>query len=756
MTLPGASCVSLLLWLMVPPKAGAQTSCSSRCGDSLPACSCHATCENLGRCCPDYWGFCVKISPSSGTLLGGRDVTLLNVTFEPGVPVTCRFARTTETQGYVGPDGRPHCISPLLYELGLVSLEVSRDGGKTFPWSASWSSVHHNKIPPSEKSTLVNETKWQYYGTPGTAGPLTLTWNPDGLPASHVHLEVWGYNETGRPYSDNWTAEWKYLYSLQRNYPNTGQFTFLPASSAQFGGWEMGALRISGNGSSEGQLDVAAIWSTEHAMAWHLEEAFRRDPASWAAAKCQRWDSKETGLPAFLQEIPDCPCTLSQARADFGRFHFFPRYGAGQQCCYSRRGVQVLTDDSPGGSTPDRGHDWGAPPYKTPPRIPGFSHWLYDVLSFYYCCLWSDRCAVYLKRRPSSGCQRYRPPRAAAAFGDPHFLTFDGLNFTFKGLGEYLLLGSKRTDLSVQGRTRRARLLNGEPGAEANVTGLSAIAMRENNSDVVEVRFGENSHALEVLLNQKALNFSEQTWMDLNAGVEVSGHGGKALGLTVLLPETFQDQTEGLFGRMNGRPQDDLTLPNGTALDVASSGPREHFAFGAEWAISNATSLFTYDTQELLDKFVYGPKHHPSFLPSFSPPGDTNQALAQQAASICQGDPFCRFDILTTGDLALGNLTRASHQHFRKVQQDLKPVVSCGWLAPPANGEKIGVDYLRGSLILFRCHPGYSLVGSASRLCQNDGTWSETAPSCLPNAGSSLLRSAFAILKAAFIFWIVW
>lgn len=56
-------------------------------------------------------------------------------------------------------------------------------------------------------------------------------------------------------------------------------------------------------------------------------------------------------------------------------------------------------------------------------------------------------------------------PPTASAFGDPHFITFDGLNFTFKGLGEYLVLGSKRTSLSVQGRTRRAQLLNGQPGA---------------------------------------------------------------------------------------------------------------------------------------------------------------------------------------------------------------------------------------------------------------------------------------------------
>ncbi|XP_032094420.1 sushi domain-containing protein 2 [Thamnophis elegans] len=714
-----------------------------------------------------------------------------------------RFARTTETQGYIGRDGRLHCISPLLYEIGLVSLEVSVDGGKTFPWSASWSSVHHNKVPPSEKSTLVNETKWQYYGTPGTGGPLTITWNPEVLRSSHVHLEVWGYNETGKPYSDSWAAEWKYLYSLKRSHPNEGRFVFLPAPSAQYGGWEMGALRISANDSPEGQPNVAAIWSTEHAMAWHLEEAFRKDSAAWAVAKCQQWDRKEADLPGFLEEIPDCPCTLAQARADSGRFHTdygcdiekgsvctyhpgavhcvrsvqaSPRYGAGQQCCYSGSGAQVLTGDSMGGSTPDRGHDWGAPPYKKPPRIPGFSHWLYDVLSFYYCCLWSDRCATYFKHRPSSGCQRYRPPRAASAFGDPHFITFDGLNFTFKGLGEYLVLGSERTNLSVQGRTRRAQLLNGEPGAEGNVTGLSAIAMREKDSDVIEVRIRENSHELEVLLNQKALNFSEQTWMDLKglflysspgrnvtvmfssgAGVEVGGRGGKVLSLTALLPETFRGQTDGLFGLMNGRPQDDLTLPNGTALGVASSGPREHFAFGAEWAIRNETSLFTYDTQDLRDTFVSGPKHHSSFVPLFSPPQDVNQTLTQQVASACQADPFCRFDILTTGDVALGNATRSSHQRFRKLQESLEPVVSCGWLAPPSNGEKKGTTYLAGSLLHFRCHPGYSLVGSVNRRCQEDGTWSGTPSSCVPNAGTSLPRSALAmILKAAFIFWIVW
>jgi len=46
------------------------------------------------------------------------------------------------------------------------------------------------------------------------------------------------------------------------------------------------------------------------------------------------------------------------------------------------------------------------------------------------------------------------------------------------------------------------------------VTGLSAVAMQENNSDVIEVRYSEDLN-LEVLLNQKVISFSEQNWMDL-------------------------------------------------------------------------------------------------------------------------------------------------------------------------------------------------------------------------------------------------
>ena len=70
--------------------------------------------------------------------------------------------------------------------------------------------------------------------------------------------------------------------------------------------------------------DVQAIWSNEHALAWHLGEDFRMDPVAWARTQCLAWEELEDQLPTFLEELPDCPCTLAQARADSGRFHVSP------------------------------------------------------------------------------------------------------------------------------------------------------------------------------------------------------------------------------------------------------------------------------------------------------------------------------------------------------------------------------------------------------------------------------------------------
>lgn len=95
--------------------------------------------------------------------------------------------------------------------------------------------------------------------------------------------------------------------------------------------------------------DVHALWSNEHALAWHLGSDFQADPVAWARDQCLNWERLEDTLPNFLEEVPDCPCTLDQARADSGRFHVSPHPGQGPGMGKGTRGA----------SCPRHGHGGG-------------------------------------------------------------------------------------------------------------------------------------------------------------------------------------------------------------------------------------------------------------------------------------------------------------------------------------------------------------------------------------------------------------
>uniref|UniRef100_A0AAQ6ITR5 Sushi domain containing 2 n=1 Tax=Anabas testudineus TaxID=64144 RepID=A0AAQ6ITR5_ANATE len=747
--------------------------CEGNCGNKPDGCSCHPTCTSLKNCCTDYREYCVEIFPYSGSMFGGTDFAVLDASFNESSQIICRFNNNINTVGYVDENSRGHCISPLLYETGWIPLQISSDNGATYNRVGSWLSVHTGKLGLQFKAMQINSTKWQYYGTPNVGGTLQMIWNTSLVKADRVNIELWGYRETGEPYSDYWQGEWTYLYSLAKDQPNSGSFSFLPKPAENgFSSWELGSVRVSSSNYSDGMWNVQAVWTEDHALAWHLEEKFRQNSAAWALEKCLAWDQLENELPNFLTEIIDCPCTLAQARADTGRFHTdygcdiekgsvctyhpgsvhcvraiqaSPKYAAGQQCCYDSTGAQVLTADSIGGSTPDRAHDWGSPPYKKPPRIPGQSHWVYDVLSFYYCCLWSDNCHYYFKHRPSSDCRRYQSPSSAVVFGDPHIITFDGVSYSFNGKGEYTLLTSAEKQLIIQGRTEA---VNGELLQALKSTKLSAVAMKEASSDVIEVRLVSDQSSLEVLKNQKILSFTEQSWMDLQgvfvfsptssnvtvmfpsgAGVEARLREG-TITVTVLLPEEFKDSTLGLLGKMNHDATDDLVLSNGQLVQNHSN-PEELFSFGAGWAVTINSTLFTYDSDYLLDTYYYAPKHDPSFIPVFSVSESQDDPLANQASEICSGEgsQFCRYDILVGRSPRMGNATRVSFRSHISLVDDLQPVTSCGWLSPPTNGKKDGTTYLQGAKVQLSCDDGYTLKGSTERTCQENGLWSGTETS---------------------------
>ena len=70
-------------------------------------------------------------------------------------------------------------------------------------------------------------------------------------------------------------------------------------------------------------------------------------------------------------------------------------------------------------------------------------------------------------------------------FGDPHIKTLDGEQYTFNGLGEYVMLSiaTGKLDFLLQGRTGQAETAN---GTITNATVFTAFAMREGDA-VVQV-----------------------------------------------------------------------------------------------------------------------------------------------------------------------------------------------------------------------------------------------------------------------------
>lgn len=166
--------------------------------------------------------------------------------------------------------------------------------------------------------------------------------------------------------------------------------------------------------------------------------------------------------------------------------------GSEQQCCYDRNGFLMMSYDQMWGSRPRRNHNIGQMPWNEANKVPTLSTWFNDIRPYYSCCFWQDEQAVgcetfRFERRPSQDCVSYQAPAVGAAFGDPHFMTFDNLQYTFNGMGEFVLVrvNDGRQRLDVQGRFEQVhRNVHGPVMA----TQLTSIAARGNESTIIEVR----------------------------------------------------------------------------------------------------------------------------------------------------------------------------------------------------------------------------------------------------------------------------
>lgn len=220
---------------------------------------------------------------------------------------------------------------------------------------------------------------------------------------------------------------------------------------------------------------------------------------------CSKWYTKVSSV--FFCKI------------DLIRNSLFSAQGAEQQCCYDRYGFLMLSYDQMWGSKPRRNHNSGKMPWNEASKVPTLSSWFHDMRPFYSCCYWQHEqavgCETYrFERRPSQDCVAYQPPGVAGVFGDPHVITFDGTQYTFNGVGEFVLVRSINAQdrLDVQGRFEQVPK---NSYGQVMATQLTSIAMRGNTSTTIEVRVRPRDaqwrYRLDVFADGKRIYFDRES-----------------------------------------------------------------------------------------------------------------------------------------------------------------------------------------------------------------------------------------------------
>ena len=140
-----------------------------------------------------------------------------------------------------------------------------------------------------------------------------------------------------------------------------------------------------------------------------------------ARQECIKWFKAQPDPRFYTEYLEPCPCSFRQASWDerftvrdwqrlCGYAQFPSPDGWGQECCYSsdRDSRGALLVGNPGGGSAHRYHKltqkWST------------KHDSSDVMGYQKCCVNTDMCDLYYKRRPSDDCRNYVVPEWSKSF----------------------------------------------------------------------------------------------------------------------------------------------------------------------------------------------------------------------------------------------------------------------------------------------------------------------------------------------------
>ncbi|XP_013383336.2 uncharacterized protein LOC106153782 [Lingula anatina] len=416
--------------------------------------------------------------------------------------------------------------------------------------------------------------------------------------------------------------------------------------------------------------------------------------------KCRDWAAPHSlfQIAVFRAVAFPCPCSLFQAWRDFtfartrrtgseysGVVCFTARWEVlvfgkliGQECCYSRTNFALITEaNSIATGSLQVNHE----------RFLPTNYLAQDFNPKLDCCLRSDNCETYFTYRPNNDCRNYIPPRFTFFFGDPHFKTLDGLQYTFNGRGEYCLVDMANKTFLLQTRLEQA-IPKG--GGLANATIFSAFVAKDINSDKLQVQLTEDRQDMEIYVGttlvsptllssgsaeynnldllysaeQKTLTaiFASQVTLNITLGVNL-------LMFSVNVPESRASQLKCLMGNYDGNTEDDLTARNGTVLPSNSTDEQIYYNFGETWRLTEAESMFDYRPGYSAANYT-----DPSFLPVFTENLEATYGTEKysSAVALCDNLKACVYDFLITGDGSLANETRDFDVNAEKIKLEIE------------------------------------------------------------------------------------
>ncbi|KRX90074.1 Uncharacterized protein T4E_10807 [Trichinella pseudospiralis] len=367
------------------------------------------------------------------------------------------------------------------------------------------------------------------------------------------------------------------------------------------------------------------------------------------------------------------------------------------------------------------------------------------------------------------------------AYGHGHFITFDGMKYSFSGRGYFVLTQLKTADRNLMIQIRMEQppetmcMFNGTHVAATVITG---VAVQEDDSSVVQVfsrkQFRRWRYRTDVFVDGQrhffdldrrrffgrvlvyvphlVMNQSE-VYIQLTSGVGVKVIESRGiLQVTVALPPNYKQRkmnsesaackkryvTMGLLGTYNGDVKDEFIASDCSKIHVTQSRSEQnsrtiYHQFGMKWEVNSAhiSNLFGSKWEPLYYPNLF---YQQNFTPVFDPWTFTNFtplevlifSREQEVQVTCQGVYSCMYDYLVSGrrDFALDTLSSEKKFEYDKLKGEQK-TVSCGPLEKNFGVIKypLGNNYLDGVTVTFTCQTEYFIHGNEQRHCIN-GTWS--------------------------------